>query len=167
MNYLDLIDTNTPGRRCDVTPLFANPQAFAQLLADLWQPFASREVKYIAGLDALGFILGAALAQWVGLGFIPVRKGGKLPVPSDEISFMDYSGQEKSLALRQGAVRPGERIVLVDEWIETGAQIDAAIQLVEGQGGRIVGIATIAMDDCPRTRQIREKYICQVLMVPG
>ncbi len=61
-DYLKLIDTDTPGRRCDVTPLFADPIAFAELVSDLTEPFASTAIDYVAGIDALGFILGTATA---------------------------------------------------------------------------------------------------------
>ena len=85
----------------------------------------------VVGIDALGFILGTAVAIHSKKAFVPIRKGGKLPVVSDAIGFVDYTGQVKSLELRKGAITPGTRVLLVDEWIETGSQVKAAVELIE------------------------------------
>lgn len=158
--YLNRIDFDTPGPRCDVTPLFADYAAFSALLDDIEGAFARVNFDCVAGIDALGFILGAALALRMRKGFIPIRKGGKLPVPADRVSFVDYTGSEKSLELRSDALKVGTRVLVVDEWIETGAQVNAAIRLIEGQGGVVAGIATINLDDNPATRRLRETYRC-------
>lgn len=145
-DYLRLIDRDTTGSRCDVTPLFADPKAFAQLLDDLARQFDGTEFDRVAAVDALGFILGTAIALRTGKGLVVVRKGGKLPVPADVAEFVDYTGQTKSLELRRDAVVPGTRVLLVDEWVETGAQVRAAISLVERRGGVVAGVASINMD---------------------
>ena len=159
-DYLRLIDTQTQGRRYDVTPLFADFQAFSALVEDLIRPFAKVEFDCVAGIDALGFILGAAIAVRLKKGFVPIRKGGKLPVRTDTAEFVDYTEQKKSLELRVGAIPTGTRVLVVDEWIETGAQVRAAIELLEKQGGVLIGVATINMDDNAVTRQLRNKYQC-------
>jgi adenine phosphoribosyltransferase len=164
-DYLRLVDIHTQGRRYDVTPLFADFTAFSELVADLAAPFDPAEIDLVIGIDALGFILGAAIALRLGKGFIPIRKGGKLPVQTDRQELIDYSGQPKTLELRAGALLPGTRILLVDEWIETGAQAKAAIELVEQQGGIVAGIAAINIDDNEKTRPILEKYPCQTIWV--
>ena len=145
-DYLRLIDRDTTGRRCDVTPLFADPEAFSQLLGDLIRQFAGTEFDRVAAVDALGFILGTGLALRMGKGLIVVRKGGKLPVPADVAEFVDYTGQPKSLELRPDAVVRGSRVLLVDEWVETGAQVRAAISLIERRGGVVAGVASINID---------------------
>ena len=162
-DYLRLIDTNTQGPRNDVTPLFADYEAFASLVEDLIKPFAQVEFDYVIGIDALGFIVGTAIALRTKKGFVPIRKGGKLPVETETVDFVDYTGQKKSLELRAGAINPQTRVLIVDEWIETGAQVKAAIELVERQGGIVVGIATISIDDNADTRVMREKYRCHAL----
>lgn len=159
-DYLRLIDTHTLGSRCDVTPLFADPQAFAALVEDLIQPFEGRRIDRVAGIDALGFILGTAAALRLGTGFLPVRKGGKLPVQVERIEFVDYSGAYKTLEMRRGSIQPGERILLIDDWIETGAQVQAAVTLIERQGGVIGGIAAINIDDNPGPRALMAQYFC-------
>jgi adenine phosphoribosyltransferase len=162
-SYLRLIDTQTAGPRCDVTPLFADPAAFAQLIADLVAPFAAVPLDYVAAIDALGFVLGGAMAVRLGKGFIPIRKRGKLPVATRTVEFVDYSGQQKGLEIRRGLLQPGDRVLLVDEWIETGAQAQAAIHLIEQEGGIIAGIATINIDDNPLTLALRQRYFCHAL----
>lgn len=161
--YLRLVDTQTGGRRCDVTPLFADPMAFDALLADLAAPFNAAPPQLLAGIDALGFVLGAGLALRLGCGFVPVRKGGKVPGRADRRSCIDYTGEEKTLELRGDAIPQGARVLLVDEWVETGAQMAAAAALIEGQGGVVVGLATIQMDDNDLTRQLRARYRCHIL----
>ena len=161
--YLKYIDTNTPGPRCDVTPVFANPEAYTALVADLAQPFADLEINYVAGIDALGFILGMAVAMHLKKGFLTIRKGGKLPVPVISRNFIDYTGFEKTLELRTDILATGHRVLLVDEWIETGAQVTAASRLLEDQGAEVIGIATINMDENPTTRKLRETYFCHTI----
>ena len=162
-DYLRLIDVSTGGPRCDVTPLFADSAAFAALTADLAAPFRAVPFEYVVGIDALGFILGAALALELHKGFVPIRKGGKLPVAAERAEFVDYSGQLKALELRAGLLPAGSRVLLTDEWIETGAQAAAAAELVERQRGQVIGIATINMDDQPTTRALRARYRCHAL----
>jgi adenine phosphoribosyltransferase len=160
VSYLQLIDTTTTGRY-DVTPLFADHTAFATLLADLDACFDDVDFDVVAGIDALGFILGTGLALRRGVGFVPVRKGGKLPGVVHRAELVDYAGARKTLELRDDAIRPGARVLIADEWIETGAQVIAAIRLIEGQGGSVVGVATIQIDENERTRPLRERYDCR------
>lgn len=155
--YLALIDRDTRGR-CDVTPLFSHFEGFNSLVDDLLDRIPKGDVDLVAAIDALGFILGTALSQRLQVGVLAVRKGGKLPVPADRIDFTDYSGLEKQLEIRQDLLAEGMRVLIADEWIETGAQVDAAIQLIENQGAVVAGIVTIAMDDNANTRKIRSKY---------
>lgn len=162
-SYLLLIDHETDGRRCDVTPVFRDYTEFAALVNDLSARFDGVTLDLVAGIDSLGFILGTALAMHFRKGFVTVRKGGKLPVQWDRVEFVDYSGQPKSLELRPGAIEPGAHVLLVDEWIETGAQAKAAIALIEGQGGVISGIATIGADRNENTRPLFEKYNLQAI----
>ena len=157
-DYLGLVDTSTSGGRYDVTPLFGNFQAFSALLDDLLA--LCREIEYdtVAAIDALGFILGAAIAVRSEKPLVPIRKGGKLPVEVHETSFVDYTGKEKSLEIRVDAFDPSARVLLIDEWIETGAQVKAAINLIEGQGAEVAAVLSISIDDNETVRELRERY---------
>jgi len=157
-DYLDLIDTATDGSRYDVTPLFGDYQAFSALVGDLVEMCATVAFDCVAGIDALGFILGAAIAMRTEKGFVPLRKGGKLPVQADTAYFVDYTSQRKSLEIRRDALKPSSRVLLVDEWVETGAQVKTAIELLERQGATVAAIVTINVDDNEFTRPIRDKY---------
>jgi adenine phosphoribosyltransferase len=156
--YLNLIDTTTTGGRYDVTPLFGSYLAFSALLDDLLE--LCREIDYdtVVGIDALGFILGSAIAVRAGKPFVPIRKGGKLPVKVHQESFIDYTGKEKSLEIRPDALTSQNRVLLVDEWIETAAQVKAAISLIEGLDADVAAVLSIAIDDSPTIRELRDKY---------
>jgi len=155
--YLSLVDRNTQGR-CDVTPLFADREAFSQLSDDLARPFLGSDIDIVVAIDALGFILGTAIAERLEVGLIPARKGGKLPVETIRETFIDYTGEEKTLELRPDALKAGAAVLIVDEWIETGAQVSAAVALVKRAGARVAGIAAISIDRCPVTDALRSQY---------
>lgn len=157
-SYLRKIDTRTSGDRYDVTPLFSDVEAFNALVSDLVDLHRSARPDVVACIDALGFILGTAIARELDVGIVPIRKGGKLPFEAERESFVDYSGHEKALELRPDAIAAHHRVLLVDEWIETGSQVSAAIRLLERCGGDIVGIATIHMDENENTVVIQQKY---------
>ena len=156
--YLTRIDTDTTGNRCDVTPLFQSADDFAALVDDLCVEYVDESIDCVACIDALGFILGTAVARKLGVGVIPIRKGGKLPVATVSRSFRDYTGKTKSLEIRKDALQTGMRLLVVDEWIETGAQVSATIELIESQGSVVVGIATINIDDNEQTRGLKSNY---------
>jgi len=156
--YLYKIDTATTGNRYDVTPLFADSECFTQLVEDLAIPFLDSRIDFVACIDALGFILGTAVACRLNVGIIPVRKGGKLPVQTEGVEFRDYSGETKRLEIRKDILSPKDRVLLVDEWIETGTQIMAAVDLIERQGAVIEAIAAINMDLNKQTKEISGKY---------
>lgn len=128
----------------DVTPLFQD----AALLRELTGRLASRyrdpalRPERVAGLDARGFIVGAALAYALGLGFVPIRKQGKLPWRTiSETYQLEYGSA--TLELHTDAVRPGERVLLVDDLIATGGTAGAAIDLIRKSGGEVVSAAFV------------------------
>jgi adenine phosphoribosyltransferase len=99
--YLELIDRHTPGPRDDVSPLFANSAAFAGAVSDLAARCEPLHVDVVAAIDALGFVLGAAVAHQLRCGLILLRKADKLPVPTLRQTFTDYSGETKALEMRR------------------------------------------------------------------
>ncbi len=159
--YLDIMSPNTKGEKfawLDPTSIYINGDAFTQLLEDLTADLEGVDCDVVAGLDAMGFVLGAALATRIGVGFLPIRKAGKLCVDTDAVSFTNYSGRTQDMEMRTPAFAAGTRVLLVDQWIETGGTMDGAIRLVERQGGIVAGIATIAMEDNDRTAGYRAAY---------
>jgi len=159
--YLDIMSPNTKGEKfawLDPTSIYINGEAFTQLLDDLTADLEGIDCDVVAGLDAMGFVLGAALATRIGVGFLPIRKAGKLCVDTDSVSFTNYSGRTQDMEMRTPAFAAGTRVLLVDQWIETGGTMDGAIRLVERQGGIVAGIATIAMEDNDRTADYRAAY---------
>lgn len=126
----------------DITPLLQNPKAFRALVGLFAQRYRTASLDYVAGIDARGFILGAALAYELGLGFIPVRKKGKLPF--DTVSE-DYSLEygTASVEIHTDACGPGQRVLLVDDLVATGGTMLAAARLIRKLGGEIVEVAAI------------------------
>ena len=139
--YLNIMAPNTKGDKfawLDPTSIYINAQAFNDLLEDLLEDLKDVECDVVAGLDAMGFVLGAALAARRGVGFLPIRKAGKLCVDTDKVSFSNYSGRTQDMEMRLPAFAPGTRVLLVDQWVETGGTMDGSIRLIERQKG-IVG----------------------------
>jgi len=156
--YLQLINTQTSGGRNDVTPIFKDSAAFKELVSDLQKALNGIEFDHVAGIDALGFILGTALAVKTEKGFVPIRKTGKLPVKGNSINFVDYTGTNKGLELAQGVFKKNDKVLLIDDWIETGTQVKAAVQLIEEQGAQIAAVGALGIEQNERTRPIFEKY---------
>ena len=121
----------------------------------------------VAGLDAMGFVLGSALAARIGVGFLPIRKTGKLCVDTDSVSFSNYSGRTQDMEMRQPAFAVGTKVLLVDQWIETGGTMDGAIRLVERQAGEVVGLVAIAMEENDKTANYRQRFACVTAVRPG
>ena len=146
--YLSLMSPNTKGPQfawLDPTSIYINAAAFNDLLDDLCADLDPNEIDVVAGLDAMGFVLGAAIAARLNRGFLPIRKAGKLCVDTDKVSFSNYSGRTQDMEMRTPAFAPGTRVLLVDQWVETGGTMDGAIRLVERQAGQVAGIATSSL----------------------
>ncbi|MYD99860.1 MAG: adenine phosphoribosyltransferase [Alphaproteobacteria bacterium] len=168
--YLRLMAPNTKGGRfawLDPTSIYINGAAFHDLLDDLLADLEGIEADVVAGLDAMGFVLGAALAERLGVGFLPIRKAGKLCVDTDSVAFTNYSGRTQHMEMRLPAFAPGTRVLLVDQWIETGGTMEGAIALVERQKGRVAGLAAIAIESTGRTAAFRKSYRCASAVLPG
>ena len=168
--YLDIMSPNTKGDKfawLDPTSIYINGDAFHDLLDDLVADLADVRCDVVAGLDAMGFVLGAALATRLGVGFLPVRKAGKLCVDTDKVTFSNYSGRTQDMEMRQPAFAPGTKVLLVDQWIETGGTMDGAIRLVERQQGIVAGLVAIAMEDNDKTASYRQHYPCVTAVQPG
>jgi len=118
----------------DVTTLIGNGPGFAASVAMLAERVAQAGAQIVAGIEARGFIFGAATAARLGLGFVPVRKPGKLPVPSLAVDYALEYGTD-TLEVDPGAIADGQRVVLIDDLIATGGTALAAAQLIRQAGG--------------------------------
>ena len=168
--YLNIMAPNTKGDKfawLDPTSIYINGAAFNDLLDDLMADLKDVDFDVVGGLDAMGFVLGAAIAARSGVGFLPIRKAGKLCVDTDKVSFGNYSGRTQEMEMRKPAFGAGTRVLLVDQWVETGGTIDGAIRLVERQGGVVAGLLAIAIEENERTDHYRQTYPCISAVVPG
>jgi adenine phosphoribosyltransferase len=169
--YFNLV--NKISGRYEITPLFENPAVFSNMVEDLIKPFKRSSFDKVLGLDALGFILAAAIAYKLKKPLILARKAGKLPYkPKDLLtarfsssSLRYYTSLEKSFAMRKGPVKRGDKVLIVDEWIETGGQVKAVIRLVERAGGKVVGIAALNAHKNAKTRVLFDRYNCRPIHV--
>jgi adenine phosphoribosyltransferase len=126
----------------DVTTLFADPRGFRMTIDQMLHPFAGENIDKVVGLEARGFIIGGAIAHQLTLGFVPIRKKGKLPGATiSEAYQLEYG--EAVMEIHDDAIQPGERVLVVDDLLATGGTAAAGIRLIERLGGEIVGCAFI------------------------
>ena len=168
--YLRIMAPNTKGDRfawLDPTSIYINSDAFHDLVNDLLKDLVGVDVDVVGGIDAMGFVLGAALATRLGVGFLPIRKAGKLCVETDAVSFVNYSGRIQDMEMRKPAFQAGTRVMLVDQWIETGGTMTGAIELIKRQGGVVSGIVAVAIEENHATNALRNNYLCVAAVNPG
>jgi adenine phosphoribosyltransferase len=121
----------------DITTLLGDARAFRRAVDELVQPWAGTKVDKVAGIEARGFILGGAVAHQLSAGFVPVRKKGKLPHVTVSIAYsLEYGIDE--MEMHEDAVKPGERVILVDDLVATGGTAVGAVQLLRRLGADIV-----------------------------
>jgi adenine phosphoribosyltransferase len=126
----------------DVTTLFADPRGFRIAIDQLLHPYAGTEIDRIVGLEARGFILGGAIAHQLSVGFVPIRKKGKLP---GKTLSQDYTLEygEATMEIHNDAIQPGEKVLVVDDLLATGGTAEAGIKLLEKLGAEIVSCAFV------------------------
>ncbi len=126
----------------DVTTLFADPRGFRMCIDQLLHPYAGTRIDKVVGLEARGFILGGAIAHQLSVGFVPIRKKGKLPGTTISQDYkLEYG--EAIVEIHDDALVAGEKVLLVDDLLATGGTAEAGIKLIERLGGEIVGCAFI------------------------
>src|ERR1700753_2119014 len=126
----------------DITTLLGHPRAFRAAVDAMVQPYCGQKIDAVAGLEARGFILGGAVAHQLGVGFIPVRKKGKLPhTVIGEDYALEY-GTDR-VEIHTDAIKPGEQVLLVDDLIATGGTASAGIRLLERAGAKVVGCSFV------------------------
>jgi len=136
-----VMDYPTPGIAFrDIAPLLAHGPALEQAVDQLAQPWRNDAVDKVAGIEARGFLLGVPLALALGVGFVPVRKAGKLPGPTVAMSYGLEYGHDV-VEVQADAVAPGERVVVVDDVLATGGTAQATAGLINQIGGEVVGFS--------------------------
>ncbi|HEY1612398.1 MAG TPA: adenine phosphoribosyltransferase [Rhizomicrobium sp.] len=139
----------------DITTLLGHPRAFRRAVDELVQPYAGVRIDKVAGIEARGFILGGAVAHQLSVGFVPVRKKGKLPW---QVLGEDYAleyGTDR-VEIHTDAVKRGDHVIVVDDLIATGGTCLAAMKLVERAGGTVVGCSfVIDLPDLGGAEKIR------------
>ena len=168
--YLNIMSPNTKGEKfawLDPTSIYINTNAFIDLLDDLLDDLEEIDCDVVAGIDAMGFVLGSALAARLRKGFLPIRKAGKLCVDTKKVDFVNYSKRNQFMEIRFPAFEAGTKVIIVDQWVETGGTMGAAIKLIEQQGGLVNGVIALAIEENDNTKKLRNDYKCFSAVVPG
>lgn len=124
----------------DITTLLSNRYAFKAALDALAQKYKNKKIDLVVAVEARGFILGGALAHKIGAGFIPVRKKGKLPWKTSSVTY-DLEYGTDTLEMHHDAIKPGDKVLIVDDLLATGGTVKAVTDLVKKLQGKISGIA--------------------------
>jgi adenine phosphoribosyltransferase len=124
----------------DISTLLKDPQAFKKSIDILTEKYAHQKIDYVVGIESRGFIFGAPLAVNLGAGFIPIRKKGKLPHKTKSITYTLEYGQD-TLEIHEDALRPGSRIIVIDDLLATGGTIKAVTDLLKDFRTEIIGVA--------------------------
>ena len=140
----------------DITPLLQNPRVFRVLIDQFVHRYFDVRPNVIAGLDARGFIIGSVLAYELNVGFVPIRKKGKLPFTTVEETYeLEYGSA--TVELHTDAVQPGDRVILVDDLIATGGTMMAGKRLLEKLGATVIeGAAIVDLPELGGSARLRE-----------
>ena len=151
----------------DITTLMQNPEALREACNQFYNRYKDEKIDKIVGIDARGFVFGAVLAYLLDIGFIPVRKKGKLPFEAiSEKYSLEYGNAE--IEIHKDAITKGERVVIIDDLIATGGTVAAAIKLVEALGGEIVECAfVVELTDLKGREIIKDRKIFTLVEFEG
>ncbi len=126
----------------DITPLLGSPSGLAMAVELMANPYRGKGIELVAGAESRGFIFGIAIAQALSAGFVPIRKPKKLPYKINAIEYDLEYGKDR-LEIHQDAVKPGQKVLMVDDLLATGGTMAACCQLVKDLGGDIAGITIL------------------------
>jgi adenine phosphoribosyltransferase len=124
----------------DITTLLKEPEVFPSAIDQMYAPFREQDITKIVGIESRGFIFGAALSYKLNIGFVPVRKPGKLPAETLSEEYLLEYGKD-SLEIHVDAINQGDSVLIVDDLLATGGTASAVCRLVENLGGKIVGVS--------------------------
>jgi adenine phosphoribosyltransferase len=142
----------------DITPILKDPVCFKQAIQQLAEHFGDKKIDIIGSSEARGFIIGAPLAYELGVGFVPIRKKGKLPFKCVDLTYKkEY--EEDTIQIQEDAICRGQNILLIDDLLATGGTIKANIDLIEKFGGNIVALGfLIELEYLDGRKVIGNKY---------
>lgn len=147
----------------DVTPLMEDGEAFKYALDQLVDYAKKVKADVIVGPEARGFMFGTPIAHTLGIGFVPVRKPGKLPRKTISVTYsLEYGTNE--LHICDGSIKPGQRVLIIDDLLATGGTVDATAKLIEKLGGTVAGCAFIIELDDLGGRELLKNYDCFTLL---
>ena len=147
----------------DITPLLKDKEAFAAAVRALEERFAGTPVDTVAAVEARGYILGAPLAYSMGVGFVPIRKLGKLPFDTHRVDYALEYGSD-AIEVHRDGLEPGQRVLIVDDVLATGGTLEATARLVEQSGATVVGMGLLLELVELGGRRRLEGYRLEVLM---
>jgi len=151
----------------DITTLIKDKQAFRASVERIARKFAKKKIDYVVGVEARGFIFGGALAQKLHLGFIPVRKKGKLPWKTKAITYNLEYGSD-TLEIHADALKPKDKVLIIDDLLATGGTVKAVADLLEAQGAKIIGIAfVIELVDLKGREKLKKYPIVSLVKFEG
>ncbi len=142
----------------DITPLLKDKKAFKETIDKLADHYKGKDIDVIVSNEARGFIVGAALAYVLGVGFVPVRKKGKLPSKCVELTYAkEY--ESDTIEIHDDAIAKGQKVLIIDDLLATGGTVKANMELIEKLGGKIVGIGfLIELEYLPGRKTLGDKY---------
>ena len=151
----------------DLTTLMQNPAAYKETCDIFYSRYKDMRIDKVVGIDARGFVFGAVLAYHLNVGFVPVRKKGKLPHKTIEESYsLEYG--ESAVEMHADAIESGERVVIIDDLIATGGTIGAAVKLVKKLGGNILECGfVVELPDLKGREQIKDQKVFAVCEFEG
>ena len=126
----------------DITPLLQDSEAFQEIAQLFFERYQGKKLTAIVGIESRGFIFGAMLAQMLGVGFIPIRKAGKLPAETEKIDYALEYGRA-TIEIHKDALKAGDCVVLIDDLIATGGSVLAACELIKRLGAEVFEVASV------------------------
>lgn len=150
----------------DITTLIQNGDLFAETVDLIYEPFRTQEINKIVSIEARGFIFGAALAYKLNIGFIPVRKPGKLPADTVSAEYELEYGQD-SIEIHKDAIEKGEKVLIVDDLLATGGTAVACCQLIEKLKGEVAGLSfLIELTELDGKKLLKEYKVHSLISFP-
>lgn len=165
--YLKLLSPGLELGWVDPPSMYMKAEAFQNVIDDLTEPFSPDEIDLVVGVEPFGFVLGAGIAARLGKGFLPIRVDKPQAGPKDVADFAKKSGETGKLEMRNPAFHPGTRVLLVDQWVESGGAMRGALELVKRQNAVVAGIATLCIEENTANANLRSEYKCATVVIPG